>query len=813
MLRVYACLVLEHDPAMLLLAATICLVSCLTAFHLAAQVDTMERLRRRRWLLLLALVTGTGIWATHFVAMLAYRPGLPTVFLAGPTIGSILVAIGATLVGWRLLFSVETKRPWLAGIAFAIGIAAMHYTGMAALRTAGRYSYDLEHSAAAIVIGAALSITATHIFAPRRPARMLVAGTILAAAICVIHFGSMAAITIRADPSVSLPASSIDAELLTMFVAMCVVTLVAVMLATSIYEARLARAARDETRRLKNFTQSALEGLVILDEDTIIDANETFWCIAGYDPLSPPRGLAISEILPGHRDRPKHALGPAFFEAKLLDTDGSFVEVETAVRTITVGGAAHESIIVRDITERKAAAARIAHVASHDSLTGTGNRLSFVRALDEALDHASETAPIAMLCLDLDRFKAVNDLYGHPVGDAVLVETARRIRACLTEHEFVARLGGDEFAIVQRCEGQPGAAAQLAQRIIASLSAAMRVEDLSIHLSSSVGIALFPSNALDADDLNKKADLALYRAKSEGRGTYCFFDGAMDQQLLQRRRLEADLRRAVDEGELHLHYQPIACLDTHDIVGFEALVRWDHPALGAVPPAEFIPLAEENGLIRQIGEFVLSQACAEAARWERPLKIAVNLSPAQIIQDDVVETLRGILAKTGLAPERLELEITEGTLVRNPEKAVAALNALQAFGIQIAMDDFGTGYSSLGYFRTFPFDHVKIDQSFVSGLTECGEAHAIVKAIIGLGKGLGLTIIAEGVETSEQLDILKAEGCHKAQGYLIGVPRPIAEFQLICLNGESEGGLIQSTEGFELLDVPERQRLLEVVAS
>lgn len=776
MLRVYACLVLEHDSTMVLLAAAICLVSCVTAFHLASQVDTMGPRRGRAWLLVLAFVTGTGIWATHFVAMLAYRPGLPTVFLAAPTIGSILIAIGATFVGWRLLFSETGRSVWWAGLAFAGGIAAMHFTGMYALQTTGRFSYDYQLVAASLATGLLGSTLAALLFAGKGRTRHA-AGAILACAICAVHFGSMAAVSIRADPSVRLPPSSMDAELLTVFVAMGVVTLMAVMLATAIYEARIARATEDETQRLKNFTQSALEGLVILEGEMIIDANETFWCIAGFDPSCPPQGLPIAHVLPDHRNRPRQALGPAFFEARLLGTDGAFVEVETAVRAITIGGVTHESVIVRDITERKSAAARIAHLASHDSLTGVGNRLSFVQDLDSALKQASTSAPVALLCLDLDRFKAVNDLHGHPVGDAVLIETARRIRACLSEHEFLARLGGDEFAIVQRREGQPGAAGNLAKHIIGSMSDVIHVGELTIHLGFSIGIALFPSNAVDADDLHKKADLALYRAKAEGRGTYRFFDSAMDQQLVQRRRLESDLRSAVENGELHLHYQPIACLESGNVSGFEALVRWEHPVLGAVPPSEFIPLAEESSAILEIGRFVLMQACTEAVRWDHPLKIAVNLSPAQISHGDIVETVRGILAETGLDVARLELEVTEGMLIQNADKAVEALSALQALGIHIAMDDFGTGYSSLGYFRTFPFDQVKIDQSFVSGLAETGEALAIVKAIIGLGKGLGVAIVAEGVETPEQMRLLKAKGCHKAQGYFIGRPGPIMDFQ------------------------------------
>lgn len=776
MLRVYACLALEHDPRLLLLAASICVISCLTAFHLAAQVGRMTRPRQRRWILMLGLVTGTGIWATHFVAMLAYRPGLPSAFLIGPTAGSILIAIVATGAAWAALFSAFSQRASISGCAFAAGITAMHFTGMAALQTVGRFEYDPVLAGGSLTLGLCLSVLAARLFQPASAARLYAAGGSLAGAICTIHFGAMAAVTIKVDPAVRLPISSMDADVLTVIVAMGVVALMGIVLATAIYEARSTRSAAEEMRRLKKFSESALEGLAILDGDTIVDANETFWCIAGYNPSHPPKGLPVTAVLPDHLARPKQALGPAFFEARLLGTDGAFLAVETAVRQLAIQGGGKEAVIVRDISERKAAAARVAHIAAHDPLTGAGNRLAFTQILDAALRDASEVTPVAMLCLDLDRFKAVNDVHGHPAGDAALVEAARRIRSCLDDDGFLARLGGDEFAIIQRRGVQPMAAGLLAEAIIEALREPVQIGDLAVHIGSSIGIAVYPSNAGEAEDLHKKADLALYRAKAEGRGVYRFFDGIMGQQLLHRRRLETDLRRAIENGELHLHYQPQACLETRGITGFEALVRWRHPEFGEISPSEFIPLAEENGLIPGIGEFVLRRACAEAARWSQPLKIAVNISPAQIAHGDMAATVERILKETGLNADRLELEVTEGVLLHSSDKAVATLRDLQALGVRIAMDDFGTGYSSLSYFRTFPFDKVKIDQSFVRGLTESREAMAIVKAIIGLGKGLGMSIIAEGVETQEQLRLLHAEGCHKVQGYLIGRPGPIENF-------------------------------------
>jgi len=597
----------------------------------------------------------------------------------------------------------------------------------------------------------------------------------------------MVAVTIIPDPRIVLPASAIEGRALAVAVVSITIAIMLVALGVAIMEARLARSAAEEAERLKHFTQSAMEGLAILDGETIIDANETFWCIVGYNPADPPLALSIREILPAHAGYIARSVGPAFVEARLLDRLGDTIDVEAAVRTGCVGGVQREMVIVRDITQRKAAAERIAHLASHDPLTGVANRLSMSRALDSALSMASDAAPLALLCLDLDRFKAINDLHGHPVGDAVLVEVAGRIRNCLGDGDFVARLGGDEFSILQFTGDQPHDAMVLAERLIERLSQPLIYENLTLHVGTSVGVALYPTNAISPEDLHKKADLALYRAKTEGRGVVRFFDEAMDQQLSRRHQMEDDLRAALGLDQFYLVYQPLACLETGGIVGFEALLRWKHPVYGEVSPTEFVPLAEDAGLIVPIGEWVLREACREAARWEQRLKIAVNLSPVQIATSGFVEMVEQTLSSTGLDPSRLDLEVTEGLLVKDPAKSLVILRELRALGTRIAMDDFGTGYSSLSYFRTFPFDKVKIDQTFVQDLAESREAMAIVKAIIGLGKGLGLSIIAEGVETMEQMELLLAEGCQKIQGYLVSPPRTIDHFEHIVLNRISEG--------------------------
>jgi predicted signal transduction protein with EAL and GGDEF domain len=358
---------------------------------------------------------------------------------------------------------------------------------------------------------------------------------------------------------------------------------------------------------------------------------------------------------------------------------------------------------------------------------------------------------------------------------------ARRIRTRLGEDEILARLGGDEFAILQPAGEQPMRAVALAERILEAIPTPMTLEGVSLGVGTSIGIALYPSNAASIEDLSKKADLALYRAKADGRGIMRFFDSAMDRQLLERHRMETHLRDAIGKDQFHLHYQPLACLETGGIIGFEALLRWTHPQMGDVAPRDFVPLAEDVGLIAGMGEWVLRTACREAVGWKQPLKVAVNLSAAQFASSDIVGVTRNILRETGLDPKRLDLEITERLLARNPDDMLVKLRQLRALGVGIAMDDFGTGHASLSHFRIFPFDTVKIDQTFVRDL-KSREAIAIVKSIIGLGKGLGLSIIAEGVETMEQMEVLLAEGCQQIQGYLVSPPRPIEHFETILVD-------------------------------
>jgi diguanylate cyclase (GGDEF)-like protein len=386
---------------------------------------------------------------------------------------------------------------------------------------------------------------------------------------------------------------------------------------------------------------------------------------------------------------------------------------------------------------------------------------------------------VAVLCLDLDRFKEVNDTLGHPVGDALLQEVANRLRDMLRERDVVARMGGDEFVIIQVAAEPSKEAASLASRLIDIVSAPYDVNGHKIVIGTSVGIAISPDGKCDVDLLLAQADMALYRSKSDGRATYCFFEEEMNTRVHARRKLEQDLRLALANGEFELHYQPLVNLERNEIAGFEALLRWRHAERGMVSPANFIPIAEETGLILPIGEWVLRQACKDAATWPDHVKVAVNLSPVQFKCRTLADMVFNAVAASGIAASRLELEITETVLLHDGDATLATLRQLHDFGIRIAMDDFGTGYSSLSYLRKFPFHKIKIDRCFIASLQSGDSSIAIVRAISGLGRALGLSITAEGVETQEQLDVVRAEGYTEMQGYFFSAPKPAAEIRTL----------------------------------
>jgi len=436
-----------------------------------------------------------------------------------------------------------------------------------------------------------------------------------------------------------------------------------------------------------------------------------------------------------------------------------------------------------DITEQRRSEVKIEYMAHHDALTDLANRVLLNERLEQALGrriHREEF--VAVHHLDLDQFKAVNDTFGHPAGDKLLKIVADRLRGLVRETDTIARMGGDEFVIVQAPISDPADATSLAQRVIEVIGEPFDIDGHQAMIGASIGIAVGPNDGLRPDRLLRNADLALYRAKGDGRGTFRFFEAAMDLQMQTRRIMEQDLRKALQAGEFELYYQPVVNLARNAISGFEALIRWNHPVKGLISPASFIPLAEEIGFIVPIGEWVIRQACTTAAQWPGDLHVAVNISAAQFRSPGLMQVIVGALAASGLPPTRLEIEITETVLLQNRETTLAVLHQLRALGVRIAMDDFGTGYSSLTYLQCFPFDKIKIDRSFVKDIAKNAGSLNIVRAVAAMANGMGMTATAEGVETAEQLETITSEGCTEMQGFLFSKPLPLAEIERLFLS-------------------------------
>ncbi|WP_024509312.1 EAL domain-containing protein [Bradyrhizobium sp. ARR65] len=458
---------------------------------------------------------------------------------------------------------------------------------------------------------------------------------------------------------------------------------------------------------------------------------------------------------------------------KHVKADGSLIDLAIYSRELVYKERPAMLLALMDISERKRAEARLAFLAQHDGLTGLPNRNLLRQQMDDVLAHTRRSVDkVAVLVLGLDNFKAVNDTFGHGVGDRLLRAVAKRLRSSLREEDTLARLNSDEFAVIQSGLTRPEDAVLLARRLLEAIADPFLFDGHSLVIGATIGIAMAPSDGDDSEKLLKNADMALSRAKNDSRGTFSFFEAGMDARAQSRRKIETDLRDAIQNEQLRPYYQPLVDLSRGRITGFEALVRWPHRERGMVSPAEFIPVAEETGLINGVGGLMLRRACMDAASWPDEVRVAVNLSPAQFRTGNLLALVMDALRRSGLAAKRLELEITETLLLEKSSQVLATLHALRALGVRISMDDFGTGYSSLSYLRSFPFDKIKIDQSFVRDLGANREAQAIIRSIVSLGKGLGVTITAEGVETEAELSCLRAEGCDEGQGFLFSRARP-----------------------------------------
>jgi diguanylate cyclase (GGDEF)-like protein len=771
----------RHDLALVVLAAFVCALSAFSGITLLKHARRSAGLRRALWVAVAAISVGFGIWTTHFVAMLAFSPGISTGYDLPVTLFSLALAIIIVGAGLWLAASGDRRSDLLLGGAVVgVGISVMHYVGMGALLVGGEIGWSGPLVALSIILGMALAAASLVVGAERSGlVPKLAAAGLLTLAICAMHFTGMGAADLSNCFAIVAPAEATPGWLSLVLAGSSILILLAVMGAIAI-NLRERRRTLAEADRMRELADAAVEGLIVHRNGVIVSANRSFLTLVDMHGPRPaempiarffgPQALAALAASP---DQP--------IETEISLADGRIVPVECILRPLAFAGQPHEAIAVRDLSSRHQAEQHIRYLAHHDTLTGLPNRASFYRLLNDEIGHARRHDQMfAVLCLDLDRFKQVNDLFGHAAGDDLLRRIGDILSRTLGDVGTPARLGGDEFAILLGNVGTPERAGRIAESVLEAIARANGDTASLAMITVSIGIAISgrggDGEPVMAEKIMNEADTSLYRAKQDGRGVYRFYRAEMGALVRERRLLEHDLRHALALGQFHLVYQPQVDVQTGEVAGFEALLRWDHPERGSVSPAMFVPVAEESGMILAIGEWVLREACEEAQRWTAPLSIAVNVSAVQLHAPGFEQLVAGILAETGLSPDRLEIEITETALVRDVTLAVTVLNRVRAMGVRIAMDDFGTGYSSLANLRAFPFSKIKVDQSFIRSVDTNPQSAAIVRAVLGLGSGLDVPVVAEGVERVEELEFLRGEICQSAQGYLLSRPSRIETF-------------------------------------
>lgn len=670
MFRVVACVFEQHNLWLVLLAAGICVSACLGAFFVLDGMNMSTTKERRRWLLLAGMLTGGGTWATHFVAMLGYTPGMPIGFDLGLT----LLSAGVCMIGAWTAFEIHhrfSETPWgstLTGFMLGLSIGLMHFIGMASVEAAADEVWASDLVIISWLFSAAFAIVAIEAFRLAPPRfRVFAAAGALVVAIVSLHFTAMGALTLLPNPTLPAPVDDLDPSLLGVTIA--VVTAAA---------------------------------------------------------------LTVGVIL-AFADRRVHAL---------------------------------------ELAQARQAAA----MALHDALTGLPNRRHLMGSLDELLVGRRDNNRLAVVAVDLDRFKPVNDLYGHAVGDELLIRVAKLLSEEAGEVGFVARLGGDEFVLALPCTRAEELIGRLSA-LVARFDVPLLLGEHEVTVGATLGVALAPDDGKAAQVLLRRADAALYRAKEEGRGRFAFFEPGLDARAIERASLEQELRAAVRNDEIIPHFQPLVQLETGAIAAYEILARWPHKTRGLIGPDQFIKIAEETGLIGELTFNVLRRACREAKDWPGAPRLSLNIAPAQLHDPALPQKLLRVLSQCGFPPKRLEIEITEDALVADFDAARVLLTSLKNLDVRIALDDFGTGYSSLRHLRELPFDALKIDRSFVHSITDSDEAMSIVKTIVHLAKSLGLGVTAEGIETEGQAEELQALGCERGQGYLLGRPsaHPVAQ--------------------------------------
>ncbi len=908
----------HYNIWLVMLAALVCAGGSLATFTIYTHLLARGSTYRRAWLALTGFCAGAGIWATHFVAMLAHDTGLPTSYDPLLTAASFAVAVVVTTAGFAISIPADRKIIGGGGAVIGLGIAAMHFLGMQALIVPGTFQWNAALVVVAIVLGVGFMAGALVVFRQLAGLRALVAGgTLFTLGVCSLHFTAMAALSIVPRPDLPAPAANIDGPVL----AMAIASVTALILLAGYVVALIdARALRENVARTGELVDAAIEGLVIADDGVIVNVNARALELSNRRAKDLIGKKVFGDLLAMDRT-PASSRAARLFEAPLLQSDGSTIPVEVVRRALSGLSQGNEVYAIRDLREREAAArqlaeanqelrlreeelltrnlildsalrnmsqglcmydadqkvvisnerfaaiyglpadaiapgmtlkdvvqkridngihagpspaayleerltqvvkteemvhelnngqiiaiarrplrtggwvtthaditeqrrieAQINHLEHHDGLTGLLSRKALRDRLDDALKTAQQRdRRLAVLMFGMDRFSEINDTLGHAVGDSLLTTIAQRLQCCTRRATLLARFGDDTFVMVEAVEHPGKDATGFANRVQGEIRKPITHGDTRLEITATIGIAVSPADGVDADTLLKNAALALNRGKTLARGAHHFFEPGMDQALRERRSLERDLAEAIEKDQFQLLYQPRVNLARNEVTGFEALLRWQHPVRGLLEPPAFLRLAEETGLIAAIGEWTLRQACAEAAHWPRDLTVAVGLSAAQFRSTDFVRLVVNVLASTGLIADRLQIEVSEKTIHSDADQVIGVLRDLSELGVRITLNDFGSGFSSLNYLRQFPVHKIKIDRSFITGLTTRGDAPVIVRMLARLGTGLGLVTMVEGVETKQQLDVVRAEGCAEMQGSYFSAPKSADEIRRLFL--------------------------------
>ncbi len=795
-----------HLP-LVLFSIMIAIIASFAALDLGVRINKSKGFSRYLWLSGGAFAMGLGIWSMHFIAMLAFHLHIPVTYNLTLVIASIIPAIFSSgLALFIVSRSFMRKSQVLIGAFFiATGIVSMHYTGMEAMVMNAKIEYNPFLLALSAIIAYVVSLVALLLLflanqnydSPGFWWRKSSSALIMGIAIAGMHYTGMSAATFKHDHRQSnMHTSLMDNTFLAYSIGIGILIILGLVFIGTFIKKRFESQSLESERKFRSVIESANDAIILADsKGIIISWNKGAQLIFGYqekDVLGKNLQIIIPEkFREAHHKGMKrfnstgkpHVIGKTV-ELFGLRKDGSEFPIELSLAAWLEDGETYFSSIIRDITERKKAEEKINQMVYRDPLTGLPNRHLLNDRLTLALDQASENKQtIGIMFIDLDRFKYINDTLGHAIGDRLLIEVSKRVQSCMGKADTLSRQGGDEFVVLLP-NTTSDEITKKAHQIIDLFTQSFMLEP-EMFVTPSIGISLYPTDGKDIETLIKNADTAMYRAKEQGRNNFQYYTPDMNEVVSQKMKLEIALRKALERNEFKVYYQPQVDVTTGKTIGAEALIRWQHPEWGNIPPLEFIPLAEEIGLIIPIGEWVLYEACRQNKLWQNagypPLRIAVNISSRQFQQTNLVEIVSDILKETALEPQYLELELTE-SIIQDSKYAISTMEKLKAMGIHLSIDDFGTGYSSLSYLKLLPIQTLKIDQSFTRKIFEDSKDAALVHTIINMAHNLDLKVIAEGVETQEQLHFLQQRQCNEAQGYFFS--RPISAEKLTSILNE-----------------------------